>query len=473
MLCNLTLQEGAPRWLAGSGQGWLTAEYALLPRSTHTRTPRENGLTGGRTQEIRRFIGRSLRAGLDLARLGERTLILDCDVLQADGGTRTAAVTGGYVALALALRRLAAQGVVPPDLIRTPIAAVSVGVVHGEVRLDLCYEEDQPGRSGPECGDDRGRAVRGSSGHCGEIPLLPLPAEPDAGPGPGGDRGADRGPGGGAPVRGFTPRQRFILALMATAVIVAFGLLGYVVVTTTRQMAAPSPLPSLESTVPPGSPTAIPEPSPTEAAPSPTAVPTPTRAVPLSQIQSARAVHEVARILARCRDLPPVEQFPVSFPSEREIALYLLQRYGDLRPQEALAIYGWLGLALRLGSPPLPDVTAQAARTFSLYAPAGRQILLVAGQGPPPPTTNWPWSTPWPTRCRTTRSGWARTQSRCASRWPPHAGPRRTPRWPCGRSWRETPFSPPPATPGWPPTRRKWTGWRAWRRAPRSRPTRP
>jgi len=142
VLCNLTLQEGVPRWLAGSGQGWLTAEYALLPRSTHTRTPRENGLTGGRTQEIRRFIGRSLRAGLDLARLGERTLILDCDVLQADGGTRTAAVTGGYVALALALRRLAARGVVPPDLIRTPIAAVSVGVVQGEVRLDLCYEED-------------------------------------------------------------------------------------------------------------------------------------------------------------------------------------------------------------------------------------------------------------------------------------------------------------------------------------------
>jgi ribonuclease PH len=142
VLCNLTLQEGVPRWLADSGQGWLTAEYALLPRSTHTRTPRENGLTGGRTQEIRRFIGRSLRAGLDLARLGERTLILDCDVLQADGGTRTAAVTGGYVALALALRRLAARGVVPPDLIRTPIAAVSVGVVQGEVRLDLCYEED-------------------------------------------------------------------------------------------------------------------------------------------------------------------------------------------------------------------------------------------------------------------------------------------------------------------------------------------
>lgn len=142
VLCNVSLQEGAPRWLAGSGQGWLTAEYALLPRSTHTRTPRENSLTGGRSQEIRRFIGRSLRAAVDLSRLGERTLILDCDVLQADGGTRTAAVTGGYVALALAVRRLAEREIVPPDVIRTPLAAVSVGIVGGEILLDLCYEED-------------------------------------------------------------------------------------------------------------------------------------------------------------------------------------------------------------------------------------------------------------------------------------------------------------------------------------------
>ncbi len=142
VLCNVTFQEGVPRWLAGSGQGWLTAEYALLPRSTHTRTPRENGITGGRTQEIRRFIGRSLRAALDLSRLGEHTLIVDCDVLQADGGTRTAAVTGGYVAVARALRRLSAAGRVPPAPIRYPVAAVSVGVVGGEVRLDLCYEED-------------------------------------------------------------------------------------------------------------------------------------------------------------------------------------------------------------------------------------------------------------------------------------------------------------------------------------------
>ena len=141
VLCNLTLQEGVPAWLSGSGRGWLTAEYALLPRSTHTRTPREVA-RGGRAQEIRRFIGRSLRMAVDLERLGERTLILDCDVIQADGGTRTAAVTGGYVALALALRRLAREGMLPPDLIRFPVAAVSVGIVHGQVRLDLCYEED-------------------------------------------------------------------------------------------------------------------------------------------------------------------------------------------------------------------------------------------------------------------------------------------------------------------------------------------
>jgi hypothetical protein len=177
-----------------------------------------------------------------------------------------------------------------------------------------------------------------------------------------------------------------ILALMATATVAVFGLFGYVVVTTTRQMAALSPLPSPQGPVSlPESPTAAAEPSPTEAVPSPTAVPTPTRAVPLSQIQSARAVHEVARILARVRDLPPVEQFPVSFLSEREIALYLLQRYGDIRPQETLALYSLLGLVPRMNSLPLPDVTAQAARAFSFYAPAGRQILLVAGRGPATP----------------------------------------------------------------------------------------
>jgi len=132
-----------PTWLAGKGVGWLTAEYALLPRSTHTRTPRETRGLRGRTQEIRRLIGRSLRAAVDLNLLGERLLIVDCDVLQADGGTRTASVTGGYVALALALRRLIRKGTLPPGVLKPPVAAVSVGVVGGEVRLDLCYAEDR------------------------------------------------------------------------------------------------------------------------------------------------------------------------------------------------------------------------------------------------------------------------------------------------------------------------------------------
>jgi ribonuclease PH len=127
----------------GRGTGWLTAEYALLPRSTHTRTRRENDGLRGRTQEICRLIGRSLRAAVKLDLLGEHTLIVDCDVLQADGGTRTAAITGGYVAVALALRRLAERGLVPPEVLGPPVAAVSVGVVGGEVLLDLCYTEDR------------------------------------------------------------------------------------------------------------------------------------------------------------------------------------------------------------------------------------------------------------------------------------------------------------------------------------------
>jgi ribonuclease PH len=143
VLCNISLEERVPRWLAGTGQGWLTAEYALLPRSTYTRTPRETRGLGGRTQEIRRFIGRSLRAALDLQLLGEHTLTLDCDVIQADGGTRTAAVTGGYLALALAVRRLSREGALSPDVLHTPVAAVSAGVVDGQVRLDLCYDEDK------------------------------------------------------------------------------------------------------------------------------------------------------------------------------------------------------------------------------------------------------------------------------------------------------------------------------------------
>ncbi len=186
-------------------------------------------------------------------------------------------------------------------------------------------------------------------------------------------------------MRGFTPRQRLILIGMAIAVVTVFSLLAYAVRLTLQQMAAMSPLPSPAFSSPDRSP--VPESSPTGTTPevSPTPIPSPTRAVPLSQIQSARAVHEVARILARIRELPPVEQFPVTFPSEREVALYLLQRYNEIRPQEALSLYGVLGLVPRLDPLPLPDVTAQAGRTFSLYAPTGRQVLLVAGRGPATP----------------------------------------------------------------------------------------
>lgn len=142
VLCNATVEASVPPWRVGSGAGWITAEYALLPRSTHQRTRRETRGLGGRTQEIRRLIGRSLRAAIDLQKLGERTVILDCDVIQADGGTRTAAVTGGYVALALALQRLSDQGVISPDVLVTEVAAISLGLVGGQVLLDLCYQED-------------------------------------------------------------------------------------------------------------------------------------------------------------------------------------------------------------------------------------------------------------------------------------------------------------------------------------------
>jgi ribonuclease PH len=120
----------------------VTAEYALLPRSTHRRTPRETSGLRGRTQEIRRLIGRSLRAAVDLEKLGDRTCTVDCDVIQADGGTRTAAVSGGYVALAIALGKLIEGGLIPPETLKTAVAAVSVGVVDGQPLLDLCYEED-------------------------------------------------------------------------------------------------------------------------------------------------------------------------------------------------------------------------------------------------------------------------------------------------------------------------------------------
>lgn len=142
VVCAATVEERVPSFLLGSGQGWVTAEYGMLPRSSRERIPRERSGPGGRTAEIQRLIGRSLRAAVDLHALGERTIIVDCDVFRADGGTRTAAITGGWVALYEALRKLVAQGSLPALPIVRQIAAVSVGVVDGEARLDLEYEED-------------------------------------------------------------------------------------------------------------------------------------------------------------------------------------------------------------------------------------------------------------------------------------------------------------------------------------------
>jgi ribonuclease PH len=145
VLCNATIQEGVPRWMQVQGirGGWLTAEYAMLPRSTPERTNREVSISGGRAQEIRRLIGRSLRAAVDLEKLGPRTCILDCDVLQADGGTRTAAISGAYVALAIALKKLIEQGDLVQEVLKSAVAATSVGIVNGLAVLDLCYEEDR------------------------------------------------------------------------------------------------------------------------------------------------------------------------------------------------------------------------------------------------------------------------------------------------------------------------------------------
>lgn len=141
VLCAVTVQPGIPKWLEGQNQGWLTAEYAMLPRATHTRTPRET-IPSARSQEIKRLIGRALRAAVDLRLISENTLIVDCDVIQADGGTRTAAITGAYVAVALALRKMIAEKTASPRALRTQVAAVSVGIVGGEAMLDLCYAED-------------------------------------------------------------------------------------------------------------------------------------------------------------------------------------------------------------------------------------------------------------------------------------------------------------------------------------------
>jgi ribonuclease PH len=144
VLCAASVQEDLPRWRRGSGQGWVTAEYAMLPRSTNTRSDRESvkGRIGGRTHEISRLVGRSLRACIDPKALGENTIVIDCDVLQADGGTRTAAITGGYVALVDAVGWLKERKRTRGEPVTGSVAAVSVGIVGGQARLDLCYDED-------------------------------------------------------------------------------------------------------------------------------------------------------------------------------------------------------------------------------------------------------------------------------------------------------------------------------------------
>jgi len=146
VLCVASFTPGVPRWLVGKGEGWVTSEYAMLPRATHTRSDRESvkGKLGGRTQEISRLVGRSLRGIVDMKALGENTIILDCDVLQADGGTRTAAITGAYVALADAISWAKSKGHILESAkpLTSSVAAVSVGIINGEPILDLCYEED-------------------------------------------------------------------------------------------------------------------------------------------------------------------------------------------------------------------------------------------------------------------------------------------------------------------------------------------
>jgi ribonuclease PH len=156
-----------PQFMRNAGKGWISSEYSMLPRSTLTRTPREvsKGRQSGRTHEIQRLIGRSLRAVTDLTRLGERTLWIDCDVIQADGGTRTASITGAFVALGLALEKLVEAGTLPAVPLKDFVAAVSVGMVDGEILLDLCYEEhefrdDGERKDGRVAGDSRAPSVR-------------------------------------------------------------------------------------------------------------------------------------------------------------------------------------------------------------------------------------------------------------------------------------------------------------------------
>ena len=144
VICTASLEDTVPQFLRGAGKGWVTAEYSMLPRATSTRTAREvnRGRVSGRTSEIQRLIGRSLRAVTDLAKLGERSIFVDCDVIQADGGTRTASITGGWLALALALKQMMEYGTLKKLPLTDYVAATSVGIIGGELMLDLCYEED-------------------------------------------------------------------------------------------------------------------------------------------------------------------------------------------------------------------------------------------------------------------------------------------------------------------------------------------
>lgn len=156
VICTASVEESVPGWLKGKGQGWVTAEYSMLPRATHTRGKRDREKVSGRTQEIQRLIGRALRACVDLQALGERSILVDCDVIQADGGTRTASITGGCVALALAVKKLIAEGKVPAQAWLDSVAAISVGMKEGKVFVDLDYDEDS------SCDVDMNFVVMGS-----------------------------------------------------------------------------------------------------------------------------------------------------------------------------------------------------------------------------------------------------------------------------------------------------------------------
>lgn len=158
VICTASIEESVPGWLKGQGQGWVTAEYSMLPRATHTRGKRDREKVSGRTQEIQRLIGRALRSVVDLKALGERSILIDCDVVQADGGTRTASISGGYVALALAIRKLETEGKLAAAVLTDSVAAVSVGIKDGKVHADLNYELDST------CDVDMNFVVTGEGG---------------------------------------------------------------------------------------------------------------------------------------------------------------------------------------------------------------------------------------------------------------------------------------------------------------------